>query len=66
MAPVNPIQGGSVPRLWTLDEVAQILRLSKRTLREPRWITRLEARKVGRDWRVMDETLQAYLTEPPK
>lgn len=44
--------------LYTLQEVAKILKVSERTLY--RWIKdgKLKAHKVGRNWRVKEEDLK--------
>lgn len=49
--------------LYTLQEVAQILKVSERTLY--RWLKdgKLKAHKVGRHWRVKEEDLNAFLKE---
>lgn len=48
-------------KVYTLDEVAKILSLSKRTLYTYVKEGRLEAVKVGKSWRVRKDQLDAFL-----
>jgi excisionase family DNA binding protein len=54
----------SLPAMLTLAEVAQELRLAARTLRDPTWRTRLRAVKVGKQWLVARDTIEAILRGP--
>ena len=51
-----------LPRLLPLDEVAQTLHVSIKTVR--RWIKRAELRahQFGRQWRVTEEDLAAFIS----
>ena len=50
------------PEMLKLSEVAVRLRKSTRTLREPQWLTRLGAIKVGRDYLVRADAVNTLLT----
>ena len=49
-------------RVYTLDEVAEIMRLTKRTLYSYIKAGTLHAVKVGKYWRVPEESLQAFIS----
>lgn len=48
-------------RVYTLDEVAEILQLTKRTLYTYVHTGKLKAVKVGKYWRVSSENLQEFI-----
>ena len=48
-------------KVYTLNEVAEILKLSKRTLYNYINAGTLEAVKIGKYWRVKEEALEAFL-----
>lgn len=48
-------------RVYTLDEVADILTLTKRTLYTYIKEGKLKAVKIGREWRVSEETLRKFI-----
>lgn len=48
-------------KLYTLDEVDEILKVTRRTLYTYIKTGKLKANKVGRGWRVPKETLQAFI-----
>lgn len=48
-------------RVYTLDEVAEILQLTKRTLYNYVKAGKLKAVKVGKYWRVSSENLQEFI-----
>lgn len=48
-------------RVYTLDEVAEILQLTKRTLYSYVKAGKLKAVKVGKYWRVSSENLQEFI-----
>lgn len=48
-------------KVYTLDEVAGILKLAKRTLYAYIKEGKLEAVKLGKYWRVTEENLQKFL-----
>lgn len=50
------------PRMLTLREAAEALRMSHYTLREPAWLTRLAAIKVGSKWLVPAERVTEVLS----
>lgn len=57
----------SDPKLYTLDEVAAILKLHRRTLYRHIKSGSLAAVKMGQYWRVTDEQLRDFIargTEP--
>lgn len=45
----------------TVDEVAEILKVDKRLVYKLLTSKELKARKVGREWRVLREDLEAYM-----
>lgn len=49
-------------RVYTLDEVADILQLTKRTLYNYVKEGKLHAVKIGKYWRVPEESLQAFIS----
>lgn len=53
-------------KVYTLDEVAAILKVTRRTLYT--WITagQLKAVKIGKYWRVSEQTLQDFAAKGTK
>ena len=49
-------------KLFTLDEVADILKVTKRTLYNYIKAGKLPAVKIGKYWRVSEESLQAFIS----
>lgn len=49
-------------KVYTLDEVAEILQVTKRTLYTYLKTGKLHAIKVGKYWRVTEDALQAFLS----
>lgn len=49
-------------KIYTLDEVADILKISKRTLYTYIKEGKLHAVKIGKAWRVSEENLQSFIT----
>ncbi len=49
-------------KVYTLDEVAKILQLTKRTLYSYVHDGKLKAVKIGKYWRVTEENLAAFLS----
>lgn len=49
-------------KVFTLDEVADILKVTKRTLYNYVKAGKLPAVKVGKYWRVSEESLQAFIS----
>lgn len=51
-------QQGELPKLYTPEEVASLLRISRRTVY--RWLAagKLKAVKIGKGWRVSQETME--------
>lgn len=49
-------------KVYTLDEVADILKVTKRTLYNYVKADKLHAVKMGKYWRVTEESLQAFLS----
>lgn len=49
------------PRVYTLDEAAEILHLTKRTLYNYIKAGTLKAVKMGKFWRVSDDDLQDFI-----
>ena len=49
------------PALYSIKEVAGILRVSTKTIR--RWVAsgELTAHRIGRQWRISDADLQAFI-----
>ena len=50
------------PKVYTLEEIETMLHVTRRTLYN--WIKdkKLKAFKVGKEWRVTEEELQAFFT----
>ncbi len=55
--------GAAMARLHTIPEVADVLRVSTKTVR--RWIAakELPAHRLGRQWRITTEDLQKFLKQ---
>jgi excisionase family DNA binding protein len=49
-------------KVYTLDEVAEILKVTKRTLYNYVKAGKLSAVKMGKYWRVSEESLQAFIS----
>ena len=49
-------------RVYTLDEVADIMKVTKRTLYNYIKAGTLKAVKMGKYWRVSEESLQAFIS----
>lgn len=49
-------------KVYTLDEVADILKVTKRTLYNYVKADKLHAVKMGKYWRVTEKSLQAFLS----
>lgn len=49
-------------KVYTLDEVAEILKVSRRTLYNYIKAGTLHAVKMGKYWRVSEESLQAFVS----
>ncbi len=49
-------------RVYTLDEVADIMKVTKRTLYNYIKAGTLKAVKIGKYWRVSEESLQAFIS----
>ena len=49
-------------KVYTLDEVADILKVTKRTLYNYVKAGKLPAVKIGKYWRVSEESLQAFIS----
>lgn len=49
-------------KVYTLDEVADILKVTKRTLYNHVKAGKLSAVKMGKYWRVSEESLQAFIS----
>ena len=49
--------------IYTLDELAELLKVTKRTLYNYVRSGKLEAVKVGREWRVTEDQLKHFLEE---
>lgn len=49
-------------KLYTMDEVADILKVTKRTLYTYVKSGKLHAVKIGKYWRVSEENLQAFIS----
>lgn len=50
-------------RVYTLDEVAEILKITRRTLYTYVKEGKLKAVKIGREWRVSETALQDFLNK---
>lgn len=48
-------------RVYTLDEVAEVLKITRRTLYTYVKEGKLKAVKIGREWRVSETALQDFL-----
>lgn len=48
-------------RIYTLDEIAEMLHITRRTLYTYIKEGKLQAVKIGKYWRVSETTLQAFL-----
>ena len=51
-------------KVYTLDEVADILKVTKQTLYNYIKAGTLHAVKMGKYWRVSEESLQAFISNP--
>lgn len=51
-------------KVYTLDEVADIMKVTKRTLYTYIKAGTLHAVKMGKYWRVSEENLQAFISNP--
>jgi excisionase family DNA binding protein len=51
-----------IKRVYTLDEVAEIMQVTKRTLYNYIKAGSLHAVKMGKYWRVSEENLQAFIS----
>lgn len=49
-------------KVFTLDEVADILKVTKRTLYNYVKAGKLPAVKIGKYWRISEESLQAFIS----
>lgn len=49
-------------KVYTLDEVAEILKVTKRTLYNYVKAGKLPAVKMGKYWRVSEESLQSFIS----
>lgn len=61
--PAHPVLEQPTEPLWTVEEVAQYLRLEPDTVRAMARDVKLPAIKVGRMWRFKRSALQKYLNE---
>lgn len=50
-------------RVYTLDEVAEALKITRRTLYTYVKEGKLKAVKIGREWRVSDAALQDFINK---
>ncbi len=50
--------------LYLVEEVAQILRMGKRTLYEYLKDGRLKAKKIGGKWTIKEEDLREFINRP--
>jgi len=53
-----------VKQLYLLKEVADILRLSQRTLYTYIKEKRIKATKIGNKWKITEEDLREFITRP--
>lgn len=49
------------PKLYNLEEVANMLRVSRQTIYKHIWAGRLPAVKIGREYRITETQLQQIL-----
>ena len=50
-------------RVYTLDEVAEVLKITRRTLYTYVKEDKLKAVKIGREWRVSEAALQDFINK---
>ena len=50
-------------KVYTVKEIAKILQTSRQQVRRMIQEEELEAVRVGREWRITDEALDAFLTK---
>lgn len=50
-------------RVYTLDEVAEVLKITRRTLYTYVKEGKLKAVKIGREWRVSEAALQDFINK---
>ena len=50
-------------RVYTLDEVAEVMKITRRTLYTYVKEGKLKAVKIGREWRVSETALQDFLNK---
>ena len=53
-----------LPRIWTLSEIAEYLKVSEETIRNETEAGRLNGFKVGEEWRCTQLDVQAYIRQP--
>lgn len=53
-------------KVYTLDEVASILKVTRRTLYTWIYAGQIKAVKIGKHWRVTEEALQEFTTKGTK
>ncbi len=52
-----------IEKVYTLDELAEFLHVTRRTLYNYIKGGKLKAVKIGREWRVTDEVLKEFLSK---
>ena len=55
-----------LPRIWTLNEVAEYLKVSEEVIRREIEADRLNGFRVGDEWRCSQTDVQAYITKPTR
>lgn len=51
-------------RLLTVDEAAERLRITRRTVRDWLWLGKLRGVKAGRSWRIPESAIEEFLQTP--
>ena len=57
----NAMPGRPLPALLTISQTAQHLQVSEKTIRRWIWGGELIAHRIGRQWRISEADLQAFV-----
>jgi len=49
--------------VYTVDQLAEILQVSPKTARQVLRRGQIPAKKIGQEWRIMGESIKAYMSE---
>lgn len=54
----------SLPRIWTVEEIAEYLKVSQEVVQKEIDFGKINGFKVGEQWRCTQEDIQAYIRQP--